>query len=148
MVLILRSFEPSVQNFVTDDINELDGCYHVYLDLGSNIGNQVRKIYEPHLFINASLLPIFEKFFGDPTVRQKHVCAIGFEPNPHHTTVLRSLQYAYEKCGLKVTFYTTTAVAHSDGAVTFYTDENEKYFEWGGSIIESRVAKKPVGVTR
>jgi len=108
----------------------------------------VRKIYEPHLFINASLLPIFEKFFGDPTVRQKHVCAIGFEPNPHHTTVLRSLQYAYEKCGLNVRFYTTTAVAHSDGAVTFYTDENEKYFEWGGSIIESRVAKKPVGVTR
>ena len=23
------------------DINELDGCYHVYLDVGSNIGNQV-----------------------------------------------------------------------------------------------------------
>jgi hypothetical protein len=23
------------------DFNELDGCYHVYLDVGSNIGNQV-----------------------------------------------------------------------------------------------------------
>ena len=61
---------------------------------------------------------------------------------------IKSLQYAYEKCGWKVTFHTTTAVAHSEGAVTFFTDENEKYFEWGGSIIESRVAKKPVGVTR
>ena len=23
------------------DFNELDGCYHVYLDVGSNVGNQV-----------------------------------------------------------------------------------------------------------
>ena len=38
VVLILRSWEPSIQ---IDEINELDGCYHVYLDLGSNIGNQV-----------------------------------------------------------------------------------------------------------
>lgn len=41
MVLILRSFEPSIQTLVPNEINELDGCYHVYLDLGSNIGNQV-----------------------------------------------------------------------------------------------------------
>ena len=27
------------------DINELDGCYHVYLDVGSNVGNQVFIIY-------------------------------------------------------------------------------------------------------
>ena len=25
------------------EINELDGCYHVFIDVGSNIGNQVRK---------------------------------------------------------------------------------------------------------
>ena len=41
MVVILRSFEPSIQTLVPNEINELDGCYHVYLDLGSNIGNQV-----------------------------------------------------------------------------------------------------------
>ena len=145
-VFLLNSFETQIVN--SNEINELDGCYHVYLDLGSNIGNQVRKVYEPHLFINASILPTFDKYFGNANSRQNLVCAIGFEPNPHHTTVLKSLQYAYENCGWKTTFHTTTAVAHSDGAVTFYTDENEKYFEWGGSIIESRVAKKPVGVTR
>jgi hypothetical protein len=27
------------------DFNELDGCYHVYLDVGSNIGNQVGIIF-------------------------------------------------------------------------------------------------------
>ena len=25
---------------------------------------QIRKLYQPHLFPNASVLPIFEKFFG------------------------------------------------------------------------------------
>jgi len=116
--------------------------------LGSNIGNQVRKVFEPHLFINATLLPTFETYFGDTNARQNYVCAIGFEPNPHHTTVLNSLQKAYDKCGWKVMFYTETAVAHSSGQVMYFTDQNEKYFEWGGSIIQSRVAKKPVGVTR
>ena len=44
--------------------NILDGCKHVYLDMGTNIGVQIRKLYEPHLFPNASVLPIFDKFFG------------------------------------------------------------------------------------
>ena len=26
--------------------NELDGCYHVYLDVGTNIGNQVRIVFQ------------------------------------------------------------------------------------------------------
>ena len=27
--------------------NELDGCYHVYLDVGANVGIQIRKLFEP-----------------------------------------------------------------------------------------------------
>ena len=44
--------------------NFLDGCKHVYLDMGTNTGVQIRKLYQPHLFPNASVLPIFDKFFG------------------------------------------------------------------------------------
>ena len=44
--------------------NFLDGCRHVFLDMGTNTGIQIRKLYEPHLFPNASVLPIFDKFFG------------------------------------------------------------------------------------
>ena len=44
--------------------NLLDGCRHVYLDMGTNTGIQIRKLYEPHLFPNASVLSIFDKFFG------------------------------------------------------------------------------------
>ena len=29
---------------------QADGCYHVFLDVGSNIGNHVRFLYEPQLY--------------------------------------------------------------------------------------------------
>jgi len=132
--------------------NELDGCYHVYLDVGSNIGNTVRKVYEPHLFINASFLPIFDKYFGDNNSRQigggHSVCAIGFEPNPKHTKGLKDLQNAYEKCGWKTKFHTKTAAAHSYGLATFYSDADEKNYEWGASIVKSKKAIKPIGVAK
>ena len=44
--------------------NMLDGCYHVYLDMGTNLGVQIRKLYQPHLFPNATVLPVFDKYFG------------------------------------------------------------------------------------
>ena len=49
--------------------NILDGCYHVYLDLGSNRGVQIRKLYEPSLFPHAKVLPIFDKYFGKFDIR-------------------------------------------------------------------------------
>ena len=42
----------------------LDGCYHVYLDMGTNVGIQIRKLYQPHLFPKAGVLPLFDKYFG------------------------------------------------------------------------------------
>jgi len=133
--------------------NELDGCYHVFLDVGSNIGNTVRKVYEPHLFIDAPLLPIFEKYFGNEKSRHiggdYSVCTVGFEPNPKHTKVLKDLQKAYEKCGWKAKFLTNTAAAHSSGVATFYTDtlpgDQEKNNEWGASIVKSKKAFTPAG---
>ena len=28
--------------FEEDEVNELDGCFHIYLDVGTNVGIQVR----------------------------------------------------------------------------------------------------------
>ena len=40
--------------------NPLDGCLHVYLDVGSNVGVQVRKVYQPGLFPWAPSLKVGE----------------------------------------------------------------------------------------
>ena len=44
--------------------NILDGCYHVYLDVGSNTGIQVRKLYQPEHFPFAGIIYQFRLAFG------------------------------------------------------------------------------------
>ena len=45
-------------------------CRHVYLDIGSNIGVQIRKLFEPRKYSHgdngrrAEVLPIFDEIFG------------------------------------------------------------------------------------
>jgi hypothetical protein len=90
----LTDFE---KNFGT--VNELDGCYHVYLDVGSNVGIQVRKLFEQKLYPNAKILAVFESYFGpadDKGNRQETVCAVGFEPNARHTPALQDVEQAHK----------------------------------------------------
>ena len=110
---------------IFEETNELDGCQHVYLDVGSNIGVQVRKLFEPNLYPNATVIEIFEKYFGpdfEVGAKKGAICAVGFEPNEHHTTLLRSIEETYKQCGWKAKFYTQTAVSHTYGEVDFISD--------------------------
>jgi len=78
----------------------LDGynCTHVYLDVGTNRGVQIRKLFQPHLYPGAKVLPDFDLEFGPPP-RCPSVCAIGFEPNPRHWDHLDRLQGALRAAG-------------------------------------------------
>merc|ERR550539_841072 len=65
--------------------NPLDGCTFVYLDMGTNIGVQIRKLYEPDLFPGAPIIPLFDKYFGKIEERDfSEICSVGWEPNPSH----------------------------------------------------------------
>ena len=82
------------QSFVSctyiSSLTIVDGCYHVYLDIGSNIGVQVRKLYQPELYPGAEISNVFNEHFGDTSVRNSSdICAVGFEPNPDHTKRLK-----------------------------------------------------------
>ena len=91
--------------------NALDGCEFVYLDMGTNTGVQIRKLYEPDKFLGAAVLPIFERYFGPAAGRNlSAVCAVGWEPNPGHTAYLARLQAAYRRCGWRVEIHTETGV--------------------------------------
>ena len=78
-----------------NSFQSLDGCYHVYLDVGSNVGVQVRKLFEPSLYPKAPFVTVFDKEFGPVEARKKSVCAVGFEPNPHHTKRLAGNMYIF-----------------------------------------------------
>jgi FkbM family methyltransferase len=90
-----------------------DGCQHVYLDMGSNVGIQVRKLYRPERFPGAGVIPIFSKFFPNVTQRRETVCAIGMEPNPKHAERLRRLARLYTNVGWRTAFVEAAASNHA-----------------------------------
>ena len=60
-----------------EEENPLNGCLHVFIDLGSNRGLQIRKLYEPHTFPLAPIHPLYERFFGNPEERNmREICSV------------------------------------------------------------------------
>lgn len=59
----------------------------IYIDLGTNLGVQIRKLYDPQQFPGAPVLPYYNQTFGH---NRSNVCSIGVEPNsnPSHTSYL------------------------------------------------------------
>jgi len=132
-----------------NETNILDGCYHVYLDIGSNIGVQVRKLFEPEKYPNAKVAKVFRSNFGTDDERKLWsnedwgvVCAIGFEPNPHHTKNLADIETHYNNCGWRVKFMTETAVSNHSGTTHFYSDNNYRRNEWGGGILSPDINRE------
>lgn len=88
----------------------LQTCKSIFLDLGSNNGVNIRKLYEPEKYGGAKLLPYLEQEFGHPDTRRgpamkTGLCALGLEPNPQRHGRLRQVQQAYKNQGWNVHFY-------------------------------------------
>jgi FkbM family methyltransferase len=110
-----------------------------FSDTGSNIGVQVRKLFEPEKFKDAAVLPYFQKYFktNQPGSDYKlDVCAIGFEANPSHfQRNLNPIQTTYNKFGWKTIFYHRAASDVDDQEIKFYSDGAAKHNFWGASTI-------------
>jgi len=87
----------------------LSECRSIYLDMGSNRGVQVRKLFEGWKYEGAPLVKIMRERFGVEALAQPSsvsgICALGFEPNPNHHLRLSHLQDAYVSRGWNVHFY-------------------------------------------
>jgi hypothetical protein len=117
-------------------------CQHFYIDMGTNIGIQLRKLYEPHYFPEAQALPTFDTYFGNEKAAnnrtRSNVCSIGFEPNHVHFDRLNSLQNKYRMAGYPMVIFMGAAVWVENKKLTFYErpqqDHNETN-EWGSSLL-------------
>lgn len=120
----------------------VDGCCHVFVDVGSNIGVQVRKVFEPHRYPNAEFHPVFDSLFGNQKDRKTSVCAIGLEANPNHSPRLRAIESAYAAHGWRAQFLTPVAASTEDGNITFYVDNSHervaKGTQWWASTVSHR----------
>ena len=108
-------------------------CHHAYVDAGLNIGVQIRKLYEPHKYINASSLAMFHRLFGPPP--RCNVCAIGIEPNPRHRARLQKVEQHLRAAGAHVLIL-SAAAATFDGVLPFATNSsavNANTEDWEGT---------------
>ena len=143
-VALLFGYGPSAAlAFEPSDMVRLDKlfsrfhCQHVYLDVGSNIGVQVRKLFEPQKYLDTPdrdyrhvrrgaagmkvhlvrTLRVWDEHFG-PAPRC-NVCAIGLEPNPSHRARLQQVQQRLRAAGAGVLFFEAAASDRAGEAVLF-----------------------------
>jgi len=109
-------------------------CKKVYLDAGTNIGVQIRKLYEPEKFPGAPALRLFDRSFG--VGDRQSVCAFGFEPNPRHSEELRNIEETYNMLGYPVKIFTRTAVSHRNGLAKFHLDDKPRRNDWGATLLD------------
>jgi hypothetical protein len=124
----------------------LDCSSGIYLDVGTNVAVQIRKLYEPDKFPGAKVLPVFDKYFGRDRSR---VCAVGFEPNTAHTEYLKKVNAHFEERSLPAHIFTEVAVSARRGSTTFFTDPaapKDKH-EWGASLAPWNAAGKGAPIT-
>ncbi len=100
-----------------------DGCDRIYLDIGTNVGVQIRKLYHPDLFPGTS--KIFDSKFGQ---ERSTVCSFGFEPNPSHSSQLKLLEDSYVQAGYRVKIF-PVACSNVSGKASFVREEYLLDFE-------------------
>ena len=108
----------------------LQGCKSIFLDLGSNNGVNIRKLYEPEKYGGAKLLPYLLEKFGQPAARRGQgsktgLCALGLEPNPQRHGRLQMVQQSYQQQGWNVHFYPFAAWS-TDGFMPLNTTGKKK----------------------
>lgn len=120
----------------------LQSCTKFFIDLGSNLGVQVRKFYEPSKYPDAHFLHVYDEYFGGPSIRRQPgnktgICVLAFEPNPRHYDRLDRIERAYQAKGWNAHFY-RCAVADYDGTATFLSNPDDGHSDWGAHIKMAR----------
>jgi len=78
-----------------------DGCYHIYIDGGANIGVHGRFLLEPEKYPDAKeAAGLFDSEFGPPGERDnRDFCVFEIEANPTHLATLTEKENAYKAMG-------------------------------------------------
>lgn len=117
-----------------------DGCRHVYLDLGANIGVHNRFLFQPEFYPDTSMRSAFDESFGSAERRalpsqESGICAFAFEANPLHAARLHAMEECYLARGHRLKVFAPNAV--SDDTVEslyFLKLKHDNAVMWGGRV--------------
>ena len=118
-----------------------DGCRHVFLDLGANIGVHNRFLFEPGQYPRTAMQKVFDGAFGDAKFRQQGsaasgICAFAFEANPAHAERLKRLETCYRRRGFFLKVFVPVAVADNQNeTLVFERKLHDNAVMWGGRVL-------------
>ena len=99
-----------------------DGCFHVFLDVGANIGVHGRFLFEPEKYPRAhTAKSIFDSEFGSDR-DNRDICSFEFEPNPAHRPKLEAKSNAYRAMGWRYE-YIQAAAGDFNGYIRFSSQQ-------------------------
>jgi len=125
-----------------EDPSIFKGCSKIFIDVGSNAGTHIRKLFEPEKYPRSPYLKVFETAFGAPSLRHKAsaetgICAFGFDANPRFVSRYQEIEEAYSQQGWRARWFAPFAVSNETGNVTFWINQRPGgYMDWGASIID------------
>jgi FkbM family methyltransferase len=119
-----------------------DRCNNIYVDLGSNIGVQIRKLFEPFKYPKSKILGKFNEILGSVDARRKNACAFGFEANPKHFKRLIKLQDIYNTLGWKTNFFNKVVWTEDGRTMTIYSDDENRNEDWGSGVLDTAIPDK------
>eukprot|EP01084_Bolivina_argentea_P098516 177051_1 len=122
----LRQKQKQSQIVINNNVNNINitewNCSNVYVDLGSNIEVQIRKVFEPEKYLpNINFIPnwrnslattikLFDEILGDIYTRRISTCVFGFEANPIHKNRLKQIEKCYQSKGWKTNIVNVSTI--------------------------------------
>ena len=103
-----------------------DGCYHVFIDAGSNIGMHARFLLEPNNYKQAWISrKFFTSVYGPEQLRDaRDFCIFAFEPNPSHMKRQLDLKKSYYEMGWRYHFI-PAGLSDKKTRLTFYQVDDQ-----------------------
>jgi len=131
-----------------EDPSMFEGCSKVFIDVGSNAGTHIRKLFEPEKYPNCSYLKLFDSAIGDASFRgqasaKSGICSFGFEANPRWEHRYREIEAAYSRQGWRARWFAPFFVSNETGSETFYLNDKGKHADWGASNVNHRGKHTP-----
>jgi len=129
-----------------EDPSMFENCSKLFIDLGSNAGTHIRKLFEPDKYPQSKYSQVFDDAFGSSSFRQNSsaitgICAFGFEANPRFVSRYHDIEAAYHRQGWRARWFAPAAVSNESGNVTFWLNDdlpiNEKddHMDWSASTV-------------
>ena len=141
MQTFARVYQSSKKSPVVKEIDELlsnHQCKDLYIDMGTNIGVQPRKLVESSCYPLSR--GVFRHVFGQTAVDKKEVCIIGFEPNRNHKNRLEMVEKRLRSRGAVIKIFTEVGIGGTDGHnMSFYSDHHSRKHEWASGIIPAKI---------